>query len=235
MAKNKKEYKHIIPANQKEKNLIGKIYHKNLIDFAMNGEKKLHTGFHHMNSSQALAFNLFVPLIVEDRIDIVLNLLGIHDKVENTEFEHIEDYSEQTNFDFFIKGNRLNIFFEVKYTEDNFGSTTPDKSHRKKFKDIYDKPLKEITELGENDFYKKYQLWRNIIYTTKGVVVFVFPKFREDLTLEVKNAIKKLKSKDRVKILFIEDILRKIKETNNHSLIEHFNEFNNKYLNINGI
>jgi len=232
---NKKEYEHIIPEKQKEKNLIEKTYYTNLIDFAFNNKIKLHSGFHHMNSSQALTLNLFVPLIVEHQMVIVLKLLGIHDQIEKSVFEHIEDKSEYTNFDFFIKGIKENIFFEVKYTEDKFGSTKPDQNHVEKYEQIYKNPLKEIAEVSEAEFFKEYQLWRNIIYSTRGVVVFVFPKFRVDLTLEVENAIKKLKNNDRVKILFIEDILEKVIETNNHSLIEHFNEFAKKYLNINGI
>ena len=62
---NKKHYKHILPENLKELNII-EIYRKEFWDYSfMNEDIKLHVDFHHLNSSQAMCFNLFYPLIHE--------------------------------------------------------------------------------------------------------------------------------------------------------------------------
>lgn len=69
-----------------------------------------HKYFHHLNSSQALCINLFFPLIVEDRLDIVLEALGINEKEaidalfeKESEIEKVEKAERKTSFDFFIK------------------------------------------------------------------------------------------------------------------------------------
>jgi hypothetical protein len=51
-------YDHILPINQNEKNIITEIRSEFWSFFKLNNIK-LHQYFHHLNSSQALCFNLF--------------------------------------------------------------------------------------------------------------------------------------------------------------------------------
>ena len=129
---NKKEYPHILPYRKRSKNLIEKEYINTLLLYSLNSGKALHPGFHHLNSSQALAINLFVPFLVESKLGTLLQEIDIEDSIEKSEFEYIENEKEGTNFDFFIKGKTNSYYFEVKYSEQKFGYAKNDKRHRDK-------------------------------------------------------------------------------------------------------
>jgi hypothetical protein len=58
-------YDHILPVDQKEKNII-KIIRDDFWTYYKGTKIKLHQNFHHLNSSQALCFNLFFPLFHYD-------------------------------------------------------------------------------------------------------------------------------------------------------------------------
>ena len=234
-ANNKIRYPHILPMSMKSRNLIDKDYYDQLIETTINSGNKLHSGFHHLNSSQALAFNLFVPLIIENKLDLLLAELGIEDSNVDAKFEYIDDPIEKTNFDFYLEGNAHKVFFEIKYTEDRFGSAKRDNKHLAKYNNIYKDELNKICDISAEQFFKNYQLWRNIYYSQKGIVVFVFPRFREDLTKEVESAIKEITQKDMVKVLFIDDLVDVLIKSGNESMKNHYIEFTKKYLNIKNI
>jgi hypothetical protein len=59
-------YDHILPADQKEKNIIETI-RDDFWTYYKGTDIKLHQYFHHLNSSQALCFNLFFPLFQKDK------------------------------------------------------------------------------------------------------------------------------------------------------------------------
>src|SRR5690242_9119482 len=64
--------------------------------------------FHHLNSSQALAFNLFFPFVDEStkRVDSrLLQALGLSADLSYVgEFEKVLDRAENTSFDFYLEG-----------------------------------------------------------------------------------------------------------------------------------
>ncbi|GAI49533.1 unnamed protein product, partial [marine sediment metagenome] len=69
-----------------------------------------HKYFHHLNSSQALCINLFFPLIVEEKLDVILELLEIpKNTITNACFEKESDIEivagtdRKTNFDFYLQ------------------------------------------------------------------------------------------------------------------------------------
>ena len=77
------------------------------------------------------------------------------------------------------------LFFEIKYTESNFGSintNNPTEVYRTKYKNNYLPQLKKICDEKylnddfEDEFYKKYQLLRNICHVDIGTITFVFLK-----------------------------------------------------------
>jgi len=229
----KKEHAYILPIALKSKNLISSDYEIDLLKCVLNYKNNLHNGFHHLNSSQALAFNLFVPLMVEGFSRCIYQCINEHYDFIAYEFEHIEDKSEYTNFDFFIRGINTNKYFEIKYTEDKFGSCKNDDEHINKYKNIYKEKLSGIVDISFDEFSSEYQLWRNIIYSRNGVVVFVYPSFRSDLDESVLKAISKMnKYKENIKILHIESLLAKIEVLHNVRITNHYNEFRRKYLEI---
>lgn len=226
---NHKQYPHILPIKLADKNIINKGCDLSELSHTI----KKHQGFHHLNSSQALALNLFGPLVKCKRLDIIIDIIN---PMSNGLFEHIEDENEGTNFDFFIEDSSANkYFFEVKYSERTFGRTSNDQKHQKKYDQIYIEKLQKIsTEVSKEDFFKQYQLWRNIIYAEKGNVYFILPKFRTDLVEKIENAktlIADNDIKNRINILYIDDIVKRAK--NVPKLKEHYEEFEKKYLMIN--
>jgi len=59
-------YDHILPDGQREKNIIA-AFRDDFWTYYKGTDIKLHQYFHHLNSSQALCFNLFFPLFYYDK------------------------------------------------------------------------------------------------------------------------------------------------------------------------
>jgi len=231
-----KEYAHILPKEQKYKNLINSDYWDAMREKINEDKVKLHQFFHHLNSSQALTINFFVPIIVEDKFHYIFSALDVGKEiVKNNKLEKVIKSNEFTNFDFFLEGELNNYFFEVKYTEDRFTSRKIKDSTSDKYNRLYEERLKRLAPcITKEDFFKQYQLWRNLIYATEGIVVFVFPRFREDLEKAVLSAKKEMKfHQENVKILYLDDICSEIIKDGDEKLIKHYTEFQKKYkLNI---
>lgn len=238
---NGKKYSHILPDDQKLKNLIDVSFKTEFHTLYKKKETCIHKYFAHLSSSQALCFNLFYPLVLSHHLDVIDS--SITESAE-ADFEYIEQNSfevnnnnEKTNFDFFINDAGKKSFFEVKYTEQNFGSvyeTQINDRHDKKYHAYYKKQIKKIAnqEISEKEFFDNYQIWRNICHSDIGRVYFVFLKNREDLRNEVENVITKCKStyKEKIRILYIEDIVKNSLKIRDNKINTHYKEFYEKYL-----
>lgn len=165
--------------------------------------EQLHRYAHHLNSSQMMCYNFFRPYISEERtpskeLFTILQTVGVPVSFSNNakcffEYEQEEkewqgertSNSKGTNFDFYLRSGDVEIFFEIKYTEDGFGSFSKNENeflrHQKKFDSFYSEKLvkcpalKKKVEYGE-DFRTNYQLLRNTIRATgkNKYVVFVY-------------------------------------------------------------
>lgn len=236
---------HILPTNFKTHNIIQN--YRDSFYSSPSSEIEFHKYYHHLNSSQALCINLFFPLIQENKLSLILNLLRIPKQpITEACFEKESDLEigagRKTNFDFYLcLSNQTKIFFEIKYTESEFGKANNDNEHRAKYANTY-QPL-----LTNKDFIKpefcnvdkfldSYQIMRNLCHITEtSFVVFVYPKANEKINLQAQSACDDMlteKGKNRFKILTLEaaadDILGQLKEP---MLQEHYNEFKGKYLN----
>ena len=234
---NGNEYDHILPIP--EKNLLRGYGFDNVLDDVFSLIKsagEIHPGFANLNSSQAFAINLFSPIIKNKSFNDIL-------RKENSGiacFEKVLDPEEETHFDLYLEsGEGIPAWsFEVKYTEPDFGKADIDKSHIRKFEDIYHKLMLELT--GEimrcSDFFDKYQLWRNLSYivSRKQHVCFVFPKFREDLKESIICARDKCKDKYRewIHILFADDIVDDMCNCGDAVTKRYYEAFRKKYLEI---
>ena len=119
----------------------------------------------------------------------------------------------------------------MKYTENEFGKAKDDLNHQQKYSEFYKERLEDIVDIKSGDFFKEYQLWRNIIYAKNGYVFFVLPNFRKDLIDKVQEAKKKIKNKEietRVNVLIIDNMVDTCKGENIFK--EHYEEFEKKYL-----
>ncbi|MBR5914894.1 MAG: hypothetical protein IKZ57_00425 [Spirochaetia bacterium] len=226
-------YPHILPDDEEKKNILDSAYKasiENLYDEKKNkGNNVIHIGFKNLNSSQAFAFNFFKPIIDENIFDKLLSDSQIS-TIDESDFE--KKNPDRTQFDFFLQSGKVKCCFEVKYTESDFGAASQNSDYSN-----YKEKLKELLKekIEKEDFFDEYQLWRNIIFALDGYqVFFVFPKFRDDLAKKVEDAKNKCKDnfKDNIKILYVNDFVEKMKNSENKKLRDHYTEFSKKYLEI---
>lgn len=238
--KNGKKYSHILP--EEKDNLITVSYNDEMNELYEEMKPHLHQYFSHLSSSQALCFNLFEPLIIEKKLDLIdssitPDAIAEFEHIEKNSFENCSKDKDKTNFDFFIQDGSNKYFFELKYTEQSFGyvsNYSENDSHDKKYKDYYKAQLAEIApDIDEKQFFDNYQLWRNVCHVTEGKVFFVFLKDRKDLERDVEYA-KSLcgnEYKNKIESIFIEDIVQKaLKIKENEKIHSHYKEFYDKYL-----
>ena len=183
--KNKRPYPHILPEDAMFENLLPA--YKDLFIAYLDKNKqqiKLHPEFHHLNSSQAMCFNFFFPLYHEQALEFITDFLGFGNvTVDYNTVCFEKDGLEAkfgrrpTSFDFFFEttsGKKL--YFEIKYTEGEFGKAVinPDK-----FDTVYSNFLQPINPSfhTSQSFFENYQILRNLIHIDdSSYVIFVYPK-----------------------------------------------------------
>jgi hypothetical protein len=236
---------HILPTEFKAYNIIQ--YYRDSFFSSLSSQIKFHKYFHHLNSSQALCINFFFPLMLDDKLDLILDLLQIPKRtITGAHFEKESDLEtnagRRTNFDFFMQlSDNTKIYFEIKYSEAEFGKAKNDNEHRVKYTNTYHPLLKNNSFIKPeyvdiDKFLDSYQIMRNLCHINdKSYIVFVFPKENQNIHLQTQSAQKKIltdKGRDKFKILLLEaavdEILRQVQST---KLQEHYREFQIKYLN----
>lgn len=193
--KDKPSYAHILPKEQKNLNFL-EPYRSELANYAERNIR-LHKDFHHLNSSQAVCMNFFYPLIEENQLSLLLDILKLdNESIDFAEFEKIMDRAEGTNFDFYIKlKSGKQIFFEIKYSETEFKKQKSSAAYQKKYNLIYKDRLSGKLRAGTDDYdslMKNYQLLRNISYvdaTDQNLLVIIYPKGNLKLKQEYEDLI----------------------------------------------
>ncbi len=185
----KQPYPHILPELEQDKNILETI-HDDFWDWFRR--PKLHRDFHHLNSSQAMGFNLFFPFLGAgpEPAAVLLKALGVTaESISSWEFERVPDAEEGTNFDLWLQlesGSQL--FFELKLTESEFGTAKPNDRRRKKYDAVYRPRLEGRVASRwletEEEFFKRYQLLRNLwhLHADRNDRLFlVFPRANRKL------------------------------------------------------
>ena len=241
--KTQKSYKHILPAHRSCLNILETI-RAQFFGYRQRHPIKLHADFHHLNSSQALCFNLFFPFCCLPEADPVplLRLLGVEATgLTQPKFEAPSPHRDYTTFDFaadLVGGGRLLV--EVKFTENEFGKSPDDPAHREKREHTY-VPLLEgkvkPEALDPDVFFANYQILR--------LVAHVEPDTGHSLRLLVPRENGELKSglafleghllpaaRAMVKVVFLEDVLDGLYEQKaafQPALANHVESFVEKY------
>lgn len=167
---NGRPYTHILPKELRCLNIIETIRAEffQFLKTPAGRRLKLHRDFHHLTSSQAMAFNMFFPFMLFPDVGtnpllIALGLPGERAKV--VQFESVPDPKEGTNFDVHLElHSGRHVFIEVKFTESGYGSGAGE-SRLKKLRDIYAARLQNLVKphcLEGPAFLKNYQLLRNV-------------------------------------------------------------------------
>ncbi len=232
---------HILPIAQADLNLF-EPYRQRFCSPRYSGVKR-HRYFHHLNSSQALCLNLFLPLVEEGRLELFLGFLGIpSDGLAAAEFEKLSSLERvkwPTNFDFYARCLAGEVFVEVKYTENGFGSAKNDREHCGKFRQTYARLINSafLTPecLKEDVFLRNYQILRNLIHIQpKSNVVLLFPSANRMVAEEAEHARRVFLTdagRERLKIARLEKLIEFLEESlAGTPLAAYYREFRRKYL-----
>ncbi|BAX80846.1 hypothetical protein ALGA_2524 [Labilibaculum antarcticum] len=161
---------------------------------------KKHIYFHHLNSSQAMCINFFYPLIVENQLHLLSEFLGFkNEKIEkktavfekDSPIDSIGKY-RPTNFDFYFKTESgKEFYFEIKYTEGQFGKAKNDQDHISKYEAVYKHNMQVIANeyTNKDTFFSHYQIIRNLIHVGDDkYVVFLYPKENKKINQQASKA-----------------------------------------------
>jgi hypothetical protein len=183
-------YPHILPAARRELNIIAPFREAFWRAQRQRGWK-LHKYFHHLSSSQALAFNLLFLLYpdVPSRMVATRRILGLPPDVPcHLDFETVLDAGEGTNIDVLIwTAAGVRTIVEIKLTERAFGAAQADKRHLAKLADIYKPRLADRVAsscLEPSVFFRDYQLYRNLAQVRRDSadrVLLLLPRARTQL------------------------------------------------------
>lgn len=173
---------------------------------------KLHMDWQHMNSSQILCIAYFYSFIndKEKLQKLVTDVLKITSDVDGAEFEYIT--SDGSNIDFVVHlNNGGNVFFEIKYTEREFGTAT---SKTADYKDIKNR-FHPTVQISYESYLKNYQLVRNISLSSKdgnNHTVFLVPKANGSINDHYDKGILTITNIDKFNVqrLYWEDLLKQI-------------------------
>lgn len=236
--KNGQTYSHILPISQRRQNILS-AFRDHFWDWFTDQGIRLHSDFHHLNSSQALCFNLFFPFLLPHSrgLTAIVRALEINGSpIASACFEFEPDSSEGTNYDFMIPlDTGCRVYFEVKYTEAGFGTAKPDEEHLRKFRSIYSPRLEgrfESPFCTEAGFLRNYQILRNLWHldlTSGDAAVFLFPRANQSLAREETTIRSCLLEtfRPRIKIVYLEDFISALASQLEENALS---EFRLKYL-----
>ena len=211
-------YAHILPYRLRYLNILESVRAEVQEYLRVHQSVRLHQYFHHLNSSQALAFNLFYPYLAAggSAVRTLSAALGFPAHTDDWEFEGVPDREEGTNVDVMWRGvGGATTFCEVKLSEAEFGVAKDDPRHRKKLIEIYKPRLEALVADGlleEKRFFRNYQLLRNLALlagSNANRLVLLFPKENERLQSQLEEVLSDLPSstRSRVSIAYLEDVL----------------------------
>lgn len=179
---------------------------------------KRHRYFHHLNSSQAFAFNLFIPFYSAggDAAQCLLRALEDEGTVADWELEAVPDEEEGSNLDARWTGSDGQMTYcEVKLSEAEFGTAPADERHKRKLELYYLPVLAPFVApdlLRPDRFFGAYQILRNIwhlAWTPKSRLIFLLPRANAPPWAALDRVMKYLDPvlSARVSIVAMEDVL----------------------------
>jgi hypothetical protein len=210
-----KQYGHILPKELKWLNILEPFRKEAQMYADTHKTFKPHIYFHHLNSSQAFALNLFWPFQLQS--PEALQRAFDCESVTNLKLEHVVDGVEGTNVDVSWMSGAVAIHCEVKLSENEFGKGANDPAHVKKLDRIY-RPIltgqMSETLLEPVRFFKFYQVYRNLWLAARDrhdqdQIRFLLPRANTRLVALLNQSLDGVGAslRGRVRIIFIEDLL----------------------------
>lgn len=180
-------YEHILPKDQQWLNILQPFREDIQQYLAQRPRIKLHRYFHHLNSSQAFALNLFFPYFERGSSALLLQALGSQGELTAWEPECVVDALEGTNVDLTWVAGGVRTYCEVKLSEQEFGKAADDAAHRHKLETIYRPALSSFfgpAQLEPQRFFAHYQLFRNVWLAARDAeshVIFLVPRANQKI------------------------------------------------------
>jgi len=180
-----------------------------------------HRYFHHLNSSQAFAFNLFFPYFSGEPAGAcaLLRAIGQTGMLVAWEPEAVPAPYEGSNIDVsWTTTDGVQTFCEVKLSEVEFGKTTDDAHHRSKLSGIYRKVLAhhlEPSRLEPQAFFTAYQFNRNLWHMARvehSRLVFLLPRSNTRLWQALQRLLSGVApgTRGRIAVAASEDVIGKL-------------------------
>jgi len=222
-------YSHVFPSRLRYLNILESIRAELQDYLRAHPSIRLHRYFHHLNSSQAFALNLFYPYFAAGGSEAraLSASLGVDANVSDWEFEGVPDEKEGTNVDVvWHTPAGACVFCEVKLSEAGFGTGENDSRHQKKLAEIYKPRLTPLVSedlLRDKAFFDNYQFLRNVALLAGGEghqLVILAPRENESLHPPLRKVLASVEPSvcKRISVAYIEDCLRSLRESPSLSL-----------------
>lgn len=211
---------HVLPLAEACRNLLEEA-EPEASAFLANHPNKRHRFFHHLNSSQAFAFNLFFPYFSggPEAACALLRALGEDGVLDKWEPEAIPEPEEGSNIDvLWTTRDGAQTFCEVKLSEADFGKGADDVRHRSKLNHTYYPVLATHLESGRLErlaFLDAYQFNRNVwhlVRADRNRLIFLLPRANDVLWKQLQELLLGivLRTRERISAVAIEDVLEKL-------------------------
>lgn len=212
-------YAHILPRDLRWLNVLEPIRTELREYLEAHPEVKLHKYFHHLNSSQAFALNLFFPFFGLGSPTPLLRALGLPGEMASWQPEHVPVAEEGTNVDVMWSApDGAKTYCEVKLSEQEFGVAPDDRRHQEKLARIYGPVLSGHCApalLEPRAFFAHYQLLRNVWLAARepvSSIVFLVPRANTALWPVLDAFVQQLAPSlaRRVHAVAVEDVLSEV-------------------------
>jgi hypothetical protein len=217
------ERDHILPKGEGWSNLLEPAQRPAREYLEAHPRLRLHPYFHHLNSSQAFAFNLFFPYFEggEQAAATLLRAFGQKGNLVRWEPEAIPHAEEGTNLDaLWTTSEPLTTLCEVKLSEADYGKVEGDERRVLKLSEHYRPVLEQhlVEEALETvTFFEAYQVYRNVWHLAHtcpppGRLLFLLPRANTDLWSALEQALRMVRNdiRQRIDVLSLEDLLTRL-------------------------
>ena len=213
---------HILPVEHSDLNLLPLA---RTLESSQSPRLPRHRYFHHLTSSQAFTYNLFLPFFDPNGggAPALLRALGQQANVESWELEAVPHKREATNIDaLWVTDDGATTFCEVKLSENGFGKAKHDERHLEKLDALYRPVLRDHVgpELMEpRTFFASYQVLRNVWHLARhdgSRLLFLLPRSNTALWNALPRRLDGVSSelRSRIAIAGVEDVLHSLATDN---------------------
>ena len=213
-------YGHILPTKLQWLNIL-EPFRAEVMQYQTANTLRLHRYFHHLNSSQAFAFNLFIPLFQHavEKLASVLNTPAM----QSMQVEQCGDPDERTPVDVqWMTSESTSVYCEVMLSEGELGTTDSVGRNARKLDETYRPMLDRYvsTQVWDDKgaiFYQYNDVFHHLWLIARtghehDEVRFLLPRANETLVEQLNEAMRLVDPalRSRARTIYVEDVLRQL-------------------------